>query len=738
MNLKDVIRILKNNLGLLIVFPILLAALVYYMTGKQPKEYTSSALIYTGIGSGYTILSEDMSRLDNNVVNNTFDNLLTTLTARETIEEVAIRLLASHLMLEKADPKVLSEENFIHLKELFPQNLREQYVDKNSMEQTIKNLRVAYNSLQPNKVKNLLNSDQGLYSISRLKYVVEAERKNYSDMMEIWFVSNDPGISYNVLQILSDVFIAKYQDLKMGEIRRVVTYFTEQTARARHDLGLAEDRLRQFGVENKIINYDEQTRSVSGAKEALLADIKQQEMELSSAEAAIANLDEKIGMRAGLLETNNRVTAKRKELSDVNYQIANSGMYKDDPEKLARLKKQAEELKKEIQGLVNDLYALNNSKEGMPKNNLLEQWLANVLKADESKARLQVLNKRLQDYDKEFTSLAPLGATLHALERDVNIAEEEYMHLLNALNTNKQRQKNIEMASNVRVVDKPYYPLKPNASKQMMLVIGAFIGGLTLLSSVFIGKELLDGRIKTPSVAEKQTGLLLAGVMPEIRGKRSNAYLRYAEESLMEQTLSTMLLNLAEDPKEEYPKIITVCSTRVNEGKTWSTIRLADKLSEVDGPVLLMHPQTENGHDNAMMYESLSLDITTLEIKEYEVKNDFAKCPDPSGLLCSRPEKFKDFRYIIIEVPPLAENKLPLFLVKKSDMVLLVVDSTREWTETDKYISNLLKKASGREPLLLLNKVAPERLEEILGGIPRQHKKTKKVAKKKKGTDKVA
>lgn len=37
-----------------------------------------------------------------------FDNLLNIINSRETQEEVAIRLLAQHLLLGKADPKYIS------------------------------------------------------------------------------------------------------------------------------------------------------------------------------------------------------------------------------------------------------------------------------------------------------------------------------------------------------------------------------------------------------------------------------------------------------------------------------------------------------------------------------------------------------------------------------------------------------------------------------------------------------
>src|SRR5689334_2186080 len=120
MKLTDVFKVVRKNIFILILFPSLLAALVFYQTMDEEKEYTSSFMVYTGIASGFNLTTEEHPRIDHNAVNNAFDNLLTTLKARETIEEVGIRLLASHVRLSKPDPRVISAQNFYRIRQLIP------------------------------------------------------------------------------------------------------------------------------------------------------------------------------------------------------------------------------------------------------------------------------------------------------------------------------------------------------------------------------------------------------------------------------------------------------------------------------------------------------------------------------------------------------------------------------------------------------------------------------------------
>ena len=48
--------------------------------------------------------------------------------------------------------------------------------------------------------------------------------------------------------------------------------------------------------------------------------------------------------------------------------------------------------------------------------------------------------------------MAPLGATLKRIEREINVAEKEYLSLLHSLNLSKLRQQNIELSSNIKAV----------------------------------------------------------------------------------------------------------------------------------------------------------------------------------------------------------------------------------------------------------------------------------------------
>jgi hypothetical protein len=123
-SLLEFIRLILRYWKVLVLFPLMTALVVFFLTRNTIKEYTSDCEVYTGIASGYGITSGENDRVDYFAVNNAFDNLMATIKSRETIEEVGMRLLAKHLLIEKPSYDQISPVNFDHVREVIPESLR--------------------------------------------------------------------------------------------------------------------------------------------------------------------------------------------------------------------------------------------------------------------------------------------------------------------------------------------------------------------------------------------------------------------------------------------------------------------------------------------------------------------------------------------------------------------------------------------------------------------------------------
>ena len=114
MTIIGLLRLLRKHLVLLLLTPVLLAGLVIVFTKNPSFTYSSETTLYTGLASGSSV---EMGKAISYFATNTdFDNLINEINSRETQQEVAIRLLAQHLMLSQPDPRYISAKAFDYLK----------------------------------------------------------------------------------------------------------------------------------------------------------------------------------------------------------------------------------------------------------------------------------------------------------------------------------------------------------------------------------------------------------------------------------------------------------------------------------------------------------------------------------------------------------------------------------------------------------------------------------------------
>jgi len=110
MKFIHLVKILQRHIVLIILVPLIPACIVFFINRKKQTKYLCETTIYTGITSGYSVRQNQT--IDLAASNASYDNLINLIRARQTLEEVSVRLLVQHLMLDHADPRYISKENY--------------------------------------------------------------------------------------------------------------------------------------------------------------------------------------------------------------------------------------------------------------------------------------------------------------------------------------------------------------------------------------------------------------------------------------------------------------------------------------------------------------------------------------------------------------------------------------------------------------------------------------------------
>ncbi|KYC46582.1 MAG: hypothetical protein AMQ22_02102 [Candidatus Methanofastidiosum methylothiophilum] len=408
-------------------------------------------------------------------------------------------------------------------------------------------------------------------------------------------------------------------------------------------------------------------------------------------------------------------------------------------------------------------------------NDLLQQWLANVIKYEESRATMEVLAQRIREFYEYYKTFAPLGATQKRIEREISVAEQEYLSLLHSLNLSKLKQQDIELSSNIKAVDPPYYPLKPLKGKEGILVIVAGLFGFIFVIFMILALEYLDNTIRTTDRLEELSKLKLAGIFPRIIPRYASYNLPFIANRLIELTVHNIRLNVRQNKKHGGPALVILFSSLKKEGKTYIGARLAEKFREFGERTAFLTFVSSTAPDDNDWLTNIGEDLTMNENapQQEDLRRKNAKAqkdlrikrkkkprktsaekiipmpaahednfrymtdtafPEVTTLndlnYLERKPVFSDYKFILLELPGTIYNPYPIELVSQADSALMITRSNRTWKKADTLALFTIVKILKEKPIAFLNGVEIEELENILGELPKRRSRFRRVIRK--------
>jgi len=365
--------------------------------------------------------------------------------------------------------------------------------------------------------------------------------------------------------------------------------------------------------------------------------------------------------------------------------------------------------------IVDQLYLYNHSTQGVPISRMLEEWLKNALSYEEAKASLVVLARRKLDFVKTYQRFAPLGAMLKRIEREMTIAEQTYLELLRSLNLAKMRQQNLQMATNIKLVDPPYFPLQANPSKAKYLVVAAAMIGFLLILFIILVLEYFDASLKKPEKVAEQIGLRLAGAFPYLG---STVRLRdsvFISNRLIEMIIQNIKRSISQGAvyTTSKPHLVLFFSTQESVGKTFLVSKIANKLRTYGEKVIVLN-YSENAESEPVNDYNLAYN--------YSIKDNFSEIKNIKELIDSKILR-KDnylYDYILIEIPSIIFHAFPMELIQQVDASLLVVKATNSWNKADAGALEIIKDLAKEPPMVILNEAEDYAIEEMISGVKMQ------------------
>lgn len=669
--------------------------LVIYFTQFLPYSYTVKSSLYAGITSSTSL---DGAAVNFSVVAATFDNLVNIAKSRGTLEKVSLRLLASSYTHgeEWKDNQYIQAKHYRQLLQITPKEVME-LIDRKDESKTLANLTGYKKNDHNNFIYSVFNRTIAFYSMAALDRV-ELKRIGNSDILDISYTSADPGLTQLTVAFLIEELINAYEILRFKSTNDVIAYFEEQVRLAKVRLSEEEDNLMHYNVQERIINYGEETKALAATRYQVDDRLEAAKRTYEGAVALRKMLDEKMDVRAQIIRNNTNLLQELDKVSNLNQSIMEKEIFisdksKSKSEELQKEKTELRQAEDRISSISDNLNEFAFTKEGVGIENMINEWLIALVNEARAQAEMKVLESRQQDIFDQYSHMSPVGTQVNRKERAIDIAEDNYRTQLSGLASANLRLKNIEMStSNLQTVAPPSYPLTDNGRNRLMYILAAFFGSMIFIILYFLLIEVLDHTLRDPYRSKRLSGLPVIAAFNGISNLKYRGFLKACNRLAAAYCCN----RLNKYMKVGEPTVINLLSINSREGKSFLA-KYFIRHWESEGLRVRLVTHDYDFESNGKQY------VQAQQLSDFWMLNEAEKTPD----------------IILVEYPSIKDSSIPLPVLQKADVNLLIANACRLWRDSDNTTLAPFKEALKDTPFMLyLNNADRDVVESFTGELP--------------------
>lgn len=482
-----------------------------------------------------------------------------------------------------------------------------------------------------------------------------------SRLVEITFDSPNPDLSARIANAFADSFIASNLERHFEATAYARHFLEDRLNQLRSKLEESERQLVAYATQKQIIQIGESGGKDAGPPQSLDAtNLEAFNNALTAAKSARILAEQKwrsaeaaSGLSVPDILSDPTIQALRQQKAQLLAQYVDQlKVYKPDYPQMLQLKARMDDIDQQI-GMAGDTIRAS-----------LKTQYETALNQEKA------LEQKVQELTGSVLDVRNREIKYNILQREVDTNRTLYDGLL-------QRYKEIGVAggvsaNNVSVVDRAEPPSGPSRPRPIYnLGVAAVVGlGLGLLLAFLL--EALDQAIRKPADVEDKLGVPVLGSVPMLeKGVQPQEALADPRSPFSEAYFS-LRSTLNFSTNEGAPRLLAVTSARPGEGKTTTSIALAQGFARLGMRVLLMDLDLRNpgvhkviGADNRLGVSNLLTGSADLDqaAQETEFPNLLVV---PSGLLPPSPaellagsrlrqllgEAADAFDVVILDTPP--------------------------------------------------------------------------------------
>ncbi|HKZ31162.1 MAG TPA: polysaccharide biosynthesis tyrosine autokinase [Vicinamibacteria bacterium] len=521
-------------------------------------------------------------------------------------------------------------------------------------------------------------------------------------VVEVRITNNDPKDAALWANTLADIYMDYSIEGQVEAAKRAYKWVNERLAETQTGMQQAQDKLLKSYQGQDLFVPEGSVSAITTSITKLTEDHIQAQARRIELEAQLGEFQEarRRGRGTGAIPQ----VGGDQSVAEINGKIQSLNV------DLARLREKYKEGHPEVQKIQVQIQQLRKDKDARVaqiEESFRAEYRQLQRKESELKAAIDDHKGRAADQSLKMTEL-------ESLKKQADSAAGLYTVLLQKLN-----ETNIAASiqnNNVRLLDRAVVPSTPVWPRKRQVALVGLLGGLLLGAGFVLLRDALDNTLKDADDVERHLHLELLAAIP--RYGKDDATL--ATEAY--QNLRTALLF---SRRGDEGQVVLVTGTAPGEGKTTTLLNVA-KLLAVSGESVVvvdcdlrranLHlrlnvPREPGFTDFFVKGQDMGALVRTTRVQNLSVIPAGPLPPNPPALL-ARPELAtallalkRQYRWVLVDSPPVAAVTDALLLAQRADSTLLVVQQ------------NKVDRAMVKRALAALRKVTPHVIGAVLNAV---------------------
>jgi polysaccharide biosynthesis transport protein len=412
-----------------------------------------------------------------------------------------------------------------------------------------------------------------------------------SRVVKISVDDTNPASAEKVANGFAEVFIADNLDRRYDASSYARKFLEERIQQLKIKLADTEKQLVQYAEEQGIINLDDKKSLAAADLESINIKLAEARNERVKLEQLWNQAQSTQGFGLQQILDSEAIQSNRKLRTELAAEYQQKlGLFKPAFPVMVQLRNQIKELDRQVQTEVQAI-----------KDSIQSQYEGAKAQEEELTAQLETTKNAVVDQRNR-------SIQYNIIQREVDTNRTLYDGLL-------QRYKEIGVSgavgtNNITIVDRATLPLAPRSPRLSLNLALALVAGLLSGILAALGLDYLDDSFKAPEDIEREIGLAVIGVVPKPQPNTAIEKELADPRSAMAEAVRSLRTGLQFATSDGLPKTLLVTSSKPSEGKTTTTIALAQSLAQIGLNVLLIDGDLRNASVHKRLFCSNELGLS--------------------------------------------------------------------------------------------------------------------------------